>query len=573
MRIHPERVGDGLFYAIVFVVFVMPLLRLAAMAFTPSEGQVSILANFAAVAADERTAPAVANTLLVAVGSCAIATLLGTVLAFIVAYLDVPAKRAIELLTLMPFIVPSYIVSMGWGALLGPTGELNRVLSGAGLPQLNVYSLGGIVFVLGICSVPVVYLNVISTLRKVPRDQEWAARAAGCSIARTMVVVNLAECAPAIVAGAVLSFLSAIDNFAVPAFLGISSNVPVLSTLIYQEAIGFGPGSFNIAAALSVVLALLALVTIAVQRLILRRAAQLEGGTEDREPRIACSFWTRPVIAAVVLAILVALNVVPVLTMVLSAFRKVDGVAIGPDNLTTDNFAFVLSNSGVRQAAANSLFLAVAACVICIAVGMFTAYGAQRRGARGMRLVEAAASLTYSLPGIVLALAMIFRWSGVPGVYGTMNILLISYVMRYLLLEVKGSATALNAVDASVEEAARVAGAGPVRRWMRIMAPLLAGPVLSNAFLIFVLSSTELTLSSLLAGAGTRTIGLAIFSFQQAGDYDLAAAFSTCIVVVVLAGYALLQVAGHIRKGAVGPARLGVNGTDGKTGDGNASNR
>lgn len=570
MRIHLDRVGHGVFYAVVFVVFLMPLLRLAAMAFTPSGEQVSALANFSALAADGRTMPAITNTLVIAAGSCAIATLLGTALAFVVAYLDVPAKRAIELLALMPFIVPSYIVSMGWGALLGPTGELNRALAGAGLPQLNVYSLGGIVFVLGVCSVPVVYLNVISTLRKVPRDQEWAARAAGCSVARTMVCVNLAECAPAIVAGAVLSFLSAIDNFAVPAFLGISSNVPVLSTLIYQEAIGFGPGSFNVAAALSLVLALLALATIGVQRLILRRASQMESGVEDHSPRIVCSRRMRMLVATVVLAALAALNVVPVLTMVMSAFRKVDGVALGPGNLTADNFAFVLSNAGVRQAVGNSLFLAAAACVACIAVGMFTAYGAERRGARGMHFVEGAASLTYSLPGIVLALAMIFQWSGVPGVYGTMNILLIAYVMRYLLLEVKGCATALRTVDASVEEAARVAGAGPLRRWVRILAPLLVGPVLSNAFLIFVLSSTELTLSSLLAGAGTRTIGLAIFSFQQAGDYDLAAAFSTCIVGAVLIGYAALQLAGHIGKGAVRASSLAV---DGKAGDSDASNR
>ena len=570
MRKTLSRTGNGLFYLVAFIVFVMPLLRLAAMAFTPGEGGASVFANFAALASDERTAPAIANTLLIAAGSCAIATFCGTGLAFVVAYLDIPAKRAIELLALMPFIVPSYIVSMGWGSLLGPTGELNRALAAAGLPQLNVYSLGGIVFVLGVCSIPVVYLNVLSTLRKVPRDQEWAARAAGYSVAQTMLRVNLTECAPAIVAGAVLSFLSAIDNFAVPAFLGISSNVPVLSTLIYQEAIGFGPNSFNVAAALSLILAALALLVIAAQRAILRRAAQMEGAFEDRAPRIVCSPRSRAGIAAAVVAALTVLNVVPVLTMVASAFRKVDGVALSPANLTGDNFAFVFSNAGVRQAVGNSLLLAVSACAICIVVGMFAVYGRERRGAAGMRFVEGAASLTYSLPGIVLALAMIFQWSGVPGVYGTMSILLISYVMRYLLLEVKGCATALRAVDASVEEAARVAGAGAVRRWVRIMVPLLAGPVLSNAFLIFVLSSTELTLSSLLAGAGTRTIGLAIFSFQQAGDYDLAAAFSACIVAVVLIGYAALQLAGRISNRA---AARRAAAADGKAGGSDASNR
>ena len=71
------------------------------------------------------------------------------------------------------------------------------------------------------------------------------------------------------------------------------------------------------------------------------------------------------------------------------------------------------------------------------------------------------------------------------------------------------------------------------------MLPLLTGPVLSSAFLIFVPALTELTLSSMLAGAGTKTIGLTIFNYQQSGDYNLSAALSSIVVLFILAGYGL----------------------------------
>ena len=101
------------------------------------------------------------------------------------------------------------------------------------------------------------------------------------------------------------------------------------------------------------------------------------------------------------------------------------------------------------------------------------------------------------------------------------KILIISYITRYLILQVKGSTTAILAVDPALEEAGRVSGASKFRLWKKIMIPLLSKQVLSSAFLIFMAALTELTLSSMLAAAGTKTIGLTIFNYQQAGSLSL----------------------------------------------------
>ena len=154
--------------------------------------------------------------------------------------------------------------------------------------------------------------------------------------------------------------------------------------------------------------------------------------------------------------------------------------------------------------------------------------------------------ITYAIPGIVLALSMIFHWVEPipgfrPGIYGTINILIVAYITRYLVLQIKGSTTALLTVDPAMEEACAASGRGFFARWCKILLPLITGPILSGAFMIFVPSLTELTLSSMLASAGTKTIGLTIFNYQQGGDYNLAAAMSVLITVLVIAGYCLVN--------------------------------
>lgn len=141
---------------------------------------------------------------------------------------------------------------------------------------------------------------------------------------------------------------------------------------------------------------------------------------------------------------------------------------------------------------------------------------------------------------------MIFHWvepiPGVyPGIYGTINILVVAYITRYLVLQIKGSTIALLSVEPAIEEACAASGRGFWIKWIKILIPLVAGPILSGAFMIFVPAFTELTLSSMLASAGTKTIGLTIFNYQQGGDYNLAAAMSVLITILVVAGYCLLN--------------------------------
>ena len=531
-------------YLLAALVFLLPLIRLLLMGVTVENGYG--LDNFAGLLYQERTRKAIVNTIIIAVSSTALASGCGSGLAFLTAYCNIKRKGVIEFLVLLPFIIPSYIITLSWSSFFSSRGAFNGFLTSIGLPGVDIYTMGGIILVLGFCNIPIVYVNVVHMLRKIPRDMEWAARACGYSQRQAILKINLVSAAPAIAAGSVLAFLSAIDNFSVPAFLGISSGIPVLSTYIYENAIGFGPNAFPLAAALSMILSVIAAAGTMLEGFFVKRGASMDSIKEDYSVRIHLKNPLRLCLEWGTLVLLLILNIIPMAAMTASSFLKAYGLDFVPENLTLKNFAFVFHNRGVISAIHTSLTLAVVTTLVCIVAGTAIAYGKLRKKIRAAALLEKCASLTYAIPGIVLALSMIFHWvepiPGVyPGIYGTINILVVAYITRYLVLQIKGSTIALLSVEPAIEEACAASGRGFWIKWIKILIPLVAGPILSGAFMIFVPAFTELTLSSMLASAGTKTIGLTIFNYQQGGDYNLAAAMSVLITILVVAGYCLLN--------------------------------
>lgn len=545
-----NRLGTLPFYTVIFLFFVAPVLRLLVMSCKGPDGYG--LQNFAVLLREPRTLNAIVNTLIIAVGSTVFATILGTAMAFILAYTNVRHRHFLEMLVLMPFIIPSYITTLSWAGIVTKKGLLSRLAAALGLGTLDIYSIGGILFIVGICNIPIVYLSVTHTLRKIPKDLEWASRSCGFSIWATFWKIDIPEAMPAIMSGAVLSFLAAIDNFSVPAFLGIPAGIPVLSTYIYEKAISFGPQSFPLAAALSVMLCIIAIGGTLLEVLI-RKGGAMESIKEDMSPRVYIRSSRRKITEGILLLGWGLFDLIPLLVMVSNAFLKNYGLAISRQNLSLENFTFVCTDTSVLSSVSNSLLLALITCALCIVIGMAMAYLKVRRGSHAMAVGEKCAALTYAIPGIVLSLAMIFHWTeplpGLrPGIYGTVNILIIAYLTRYLILQIKGSTNALLSVNPELEEAVRASGGSFLMLWRYVLIPLLTKNVLASSFLIFVSSLTELTLSSMLASADTKTIGLTIFNFQQGGEYSLSAAMSTLIVVLILTGYGIVNFGSFAKK-------------------------
>ncbi|WP_281889790.1 iron ABC transporter permease [Paenibacillus sp. YYML68] len=528
---------------LVLVLFLLPIVKLVLLSLQSDAGLPLSLRAYMEVLEQPRTWKTLQETLVVVAGATSMAVVLGVLAAWMMAYTDVRAKKALHLAILLSFILPSYVLTLSWSSFMGSQGPVAALLQllSAGAKPWSMYSLGGIIFVMGLHHFPLVYLLTVDALRRIPRDLEWAARASGAGRLGTLRLVTLPMAMPGITAGGLLAFLASLDNFGIPAFLGIPANISVLSTLIYEEIIGFGPSAFARGAALSVLLGSIAIAGALVQRLLSRRAKAAETLVPDDRPRLVLGVWRRPVELAV-WGFLLLIAVVPLFSMVAISLKKAYGLPFGFENMTLSNYTYILfENPKVSKAIANSLKLSLYAMLICLAAGTWLAYLRVRRPGRLVKTAEGLIAIPYALPGIVFGLSMILAWMEPipgwnPGLYGTSGILLLAYVCRFLVLQARASATAFLQIDPSVEEAARASGAGMWTTWRVILVPLLLQGLLSGAFLVFLTALTELTVSALLYAAGTQTIGVTVFGFEQAGDTMYSTALSCLIVLLTAAG-------------------------------------
>jgi iron(III) transport system permease protein len=530
------------FFCVIFIFFI-PIVRLIYLSFTSSNDL--SLEHYYEVLHNPVTWRTIYHTFLIVTGSTMISVVLGLLTAWLVAYTNIHNKKLLQVFIFLPFVIPSYITTLAWTQFMGSNGLAAKILSflPGNFEPINLYSLSGIIIVMGFSHYPLVYLLTVSVLRKIPRELEMAAKVSGGSKFTSFRKVTMPLALPGIASGGLLAFLASLDNFGIPAFLGIPANIRVLSTYIYEQIIGFGPSAFAKGAALSVILGIFALIGTIIQWLLLRRSKQSETSREDREPRVILSRNIRIIIEGFLWLFLIITSLVPLLSMASTSLIKAYGLEFSLQNISFKHYEFILFSSTKTQGAIqNSLKLALIVTLIGLFVGTFIAYLCVRKPSFFNKTIEVIIGIPYALPGTVMALAMIFTWlEPVPGwnpsIYGSIWILYIAYFTRFLILQIRGSVTSLLQIDVSIEDAARTSGASSYIKWRKVLIPLILPGLLSGAFLVFLTALTELTVSSLLWSSGSETIGLVIFNFEQAGYTTHSTAFSTIIILLILVGF------------------------------------
>lgn len=534
----------------VVIFFIVPIIRLLFMSLIGDEGLT--FSYYETILSEARTWEVLKNTWIAMIGSTAIASVLGILFAWLIAYTDIRGKGIIQVFILLPFVIPSYVTSLAWVQFFGPAGLLDHLFS----ITWDLYSMSGIVFVMGISHFPLVYLFTVHVLRQIPREMEQAARISGASRWESFRKVILPLALPGIVGGTFIAFLGSLDNFGIPAFLGTPANISVLSTYIYQQVIGFGTSSFNHAAVLSVMLGIIALIGIGIQWLVLRKSKRLETEKIDDEPRYFLG-KKKITVEILVWGFFTVTSIFPLLSMIMTSFLNAYGLSFTWENLSLKNYDYILTSSSTTEAIITSLKLAGTTALIGMVIGTLIAYLRVRKTSIWMKVIEGSITIPYALPGTVLALAMIFAWMEPipgwnPGIYGSAVILYIAYITRFLILQVRSGITAFQQVDVQMEEASRINGTNGFGKWKKILIPLITPGVLGGSMLVFLSALTELTVSALLYSSDSETIGVSILSFQQSGYTLYATAFSSVIIGLIVFSYLLLFVVQALWKRKVG---------------------
>ena len=302
------------------------------------------------------------------------------------------------------------------------------------------------------------------------------------------------------------------------------------------------PGNLQLASAYSLLLAVFGVAGLALYNRVLAAQKYVVVGGKGGSVQPTHLGGARWGLFAVLALVFAVTTLAPILATLTTAFTKTFGLPFGPDNLTTRNFARLLTIRNISRAFRNSLFLSAASALIVTVTALAVAYVAIRGGIRrfwGVRLMQTMVTVPYAVPGTIIALAMILAFAQplpLTGLrlYGTIWILLVAYAARFMNLGYNNISGAIAQIDSSLEEASRCAGASHLRAFSTIMLPLLKPSLYSSFFLVVAPTLSEITLSSLLWSVGNETIGTVVFSTQEEGKILLTAALAVILITVVV---------------------------------------
>nr|WP_228407237.1 iron ABC transporter permease [Leucobacter muris] len=488
--------------------------------------------------ADPAVLDAAVNSLVSAALSGALAVVVGTSLALLLERTDLPGRRALRLLALSPLLMPPFVGAIAWLSLLGPSSPVNAWWSARfGAPLWNLYGGDGVVFLLAVHGYPVAMMIVTAALRRVPADLEQAARIAGSSAGRAMTAITLPLLRPAMLSSFTLIAVSNLADFGIPSIIGLPERYVTLSTLVYRYLqSGTVDDPLAVVAAIGFVLLVIALLGVVVDLLRSRTRVELDGqaAAPDRLPLGRARIPVGIAASALVLAI----TVLPLVTLTAQSLLPAPGVPFTPENITLASFERALTASGTLTGIGNSVMLAVSAAVVCGLLGLAIGTLVTRTRARDNAGLLGLALLPQAIPGLVIAVAWLVIAPSI-GLYNTPWIILCAYLTSFLALVVQSVSAPLAATPGTAEEAARVAGASRLRALWDISCRMAVPAALSGAVLVALTAVRELTLSVLLLSPGSQTLGVVIFNLQQAGAYNASSALSLIVALVGLAGLGL----------------------------------
>jgi iron(III) transport system permease protein len=532
-----QNLALGFAVALLLVLVAYPLLWLALAALgIPGWPTLDHLAR---VATRAQNFDSLVNTLQLACGTGLLSIAFGVPLAWATACSDMPLRHSVHALVALSYITPPYLTALAYIILMGPdAGHFNRLLRwlfGLETAPFDIFSMGGVIFVIGIHVFAFTYFLTYTALQSVDASLEESAQVLGAGRWTVVRHINLPLVAPAITGGALLAAVDSLALFGPQAILGTPARIVFLPTRIYGTIGGYPP-RWGEAAALSLVLVLLTGIGLTIQRGYLERRSYITvGGRGVRTRRIELRGW-RWLLLAFCGSVVFFSAIAPISVLGLTAFSKnwIDPPRLA--NLTLAHFNTALFTDQIAlRGILNSFRLASAAALIAVCLGGAIAYLDVRTELRGRRLLDYLAILPLGLPGTVIAVGILLAFIRPPfSLYGTIWILLVAYVARFIPLATRSANATFRQLDPSLEEAARITGARWITAIRRILLPL-SRPGLFVAFLlVFIPAFGELSATILLYTGGTETIAIAIYRLNDLGQLEVVAALAVFTIGVVL---------------------------------------
>jgi iron(III) transport system permease protein len=480
------------------------------------------------------------NSIVFAIGSALLAFSVGTFLAYISVRTNVPFRQMLVVTALVPLIIPGLLYTISW-IMLGSenVGFINQVSSAIiGRPIINIFSMAGMIWVEATHTAPLVFLFMVAAFRSMDPSLEESALVCGASRITMLRRVTLPLVRPAIGGGMLIVAIKALEGFEVPALLGLPNKIFVFTSRIYFEINQHR--DFASAGALSVSLLLLSILGI-------YAVNKLRGGERDfatvtgkgfRPQRIDLGRARWPIAIGTTLWFTLT-AVLPFLVMVYTSFlphyQRFSFEAFS--KFSWYNYINLFDNRIFVESLKNSVFLSIGSATLVMVMVGIAAWLVVRSRIKGVLVVDQLTFLPLVVPGLVMGVALSFVYLRNPlpwQIYGTIWILMIAYVTRFMPYGMRYAVPALTQISPELEEAAAVSGATWWQSNRRIVLPLIMPGLLAGWIYIVITSIRELSSSLLLYSPGNEVLSIVIWLFNEKGELTTVSAIGVLLVLFLV---------------------------------------
>jgi iron(III) transport system permease protein len=518
---------------------------------TAAKAAVFTLGNYITAYSSSETGRLFWNSVRYAVGVAVFAFAVGTGLAWINERTNAPFKSLFYALSLIPLVIPGILFTVAWILLGSPKiGIINLALIdllGLQSAPFDIYSLWGMIWVDGLHYSPMAFLLMTAAFRSMDPSLEESATMSGANVLQVIWHVTLKLAWPAIFATFLILFVRAIESFEVPALLGLPVGIQVFTSSIYQ-AIHRYPSQVGLASSYAVTLLLITTVGIFFISKLSSSGSKYSTmtGKGFRPRQIDLGRW-RWFAAAIFFVYFSLIVLLPFLVLLWSSFQKFYSVPSmeALKNLTLDPYRFVFSYPNLARSVWNSLILSFGSATLIMLITSVICWIVVKTKLPGRWLLDNLASLPMVFPGLVLGLAlMIFYLNVDVGVYGTMWIMFIAYVTRFMPYGLRFNTTSMMQIHKELEESAAMSGASWGTTFYRVILPLLKPGLLAGWIYIMIVSIRELSSSILLYSPGTEVISIVIWELWENGQYVELSALGVLFILMLMVLVMLAQYIG-----------------------------
>ncbi|HYM50666.1 MAG TPA: iron ABC transporter permease [Candidatus Limnocylindrales bacterium] len=542
-----DRIVVAVALACLAVLIVFPLAMLLMQAVFPA-GAVP-LGPFVETFSTPSNYIAIIDSIGIGLVVCVTASLIGIPLAILLNRTDLPGRRIFEALVWVDFFTPSYLVSLGWTALMQRGGFLDLTLGHMNPFASSFFSPFGIALVLTFKLFPFVYLAASAGLQAIGAEYEEAARVAGSGRLHAWLRIVIPLLRPAILAGLILVFAEVISDFGIAATIGQQAGFPLMTLEVYNYVSSW-PINYPLAAAMSTFLVLSMGAALGVQSLLLRRRSyQVISGRAHQPNQIALGAWKWAVLGATILVFAIALGAPFTASIAISLMQNI-GRGLEASNFGFQNYASVLSDLHLGIGALwRSVELSIGAATLTSVLSLLVTYMIYRWRGLGRLVLNNVTVISMVVPSIVMAAGYVFAfnqaWLFNAGIalYGTLLLLLLSYIGQQVSMAVRLHLSGVQQISGSLIDAAQVSGARMLTLLVRIVLPLMRKSIVSVWLLTFVIIMFDLAMSEMLYPPGEPTLGVALIQkFGDLGNIGTGTAMMMLAIGFVLAVVLIINI-------------------------------